>query len=146
MRGDDSVGRRAAHALEALYRDNPNVEVVSVHQLTPELAEDVSRSDFVLFLDAAVADAPGAIRKTNVSAVAEPQAFSHHLTPPSLLAAAASLYGDSPQAVSLTLTSAAFHVGKKLSPLVEAEIRRFIDQAREVVEAHLRIRELTSSF
>jgi hypothetical protein len=30
--------------------------------------------------------------------------------------------------------------------MVEAEIRRFIDQAREVVEAHLRIRELTSSF
>ncbi len=55
LRGDDAVGCHAAHELEQHYRDDPEVEVIATQQLTPEMAEDVSRCGLVLFLDASSA-------------------------------------------------------------------------------------------
>ena len=60
LRGDDNVGCHVAQMLEYHYRDDPEVRVIGSHQLTPEMAEDVAASEFVLFLDAA-AGAPAGI-------------------------------------------------------------------------------------
>ena len=59
LRGDDAVGCRAAYELEQLFRDDPDVEVIASQQLTPEMADDVAGSDFVLFLDAATGEDAG---------------------------------------------------------------------------------------
>ena len=78
LRGDDAVGCHAAHELEQHYRDDPEVEVIATQQLTPEMAEDVSRCGFVLFLDASSAEKPGTIRQSRVL----PGKRSRRLHPP----------------------------------------------------------------
>ena len=55
LRGDDGLGRRAALAVAAL--EMAGATVMSVHQLTPELAEPLAGVDGAIFLDAHPADA-----------------------------------------------------------------------------------------
>ena len=95
VRGDDAVGCRAAYELEQLFCDDPDVKVIASQQLTPEMAEDVAESNFVLFLDAAVGEEPGTVRRTRVTPEPGPTGFTHQLTPSALLSAAEQLYGDS---------------------------------------------------
>ncbi|MFI5043071.1 MAG: hydrogenase maturation protease, partial [Acidimicrobiales bacterium] len=60
LRSDDGVGWHAA----ALLAEDPRlagVEVLAVHQLTPELALDMSRATLVILIDAGADDPPGAI-------------------------------------------------------------------------------------
>ncbi len=132
------MGPYTAHALERFYREDPEVEVMAVHQLTPDLAEDIARCDFVLFLDADIGGKPGVVRRSTVSGVHEPHAFSHHLTPSSLLSAAESLYGDAPSAVSLTIGVASFELGEQLSPIVAGQVKTLIDQAGKIIDTHRR--------
>ena len=50
LRGDDAVGCRAAYKLEQRFHGDPDVEVIAAQQLTPEMADDIARHSFVLFL------------------------------------------------------------------------------------------------
>ena len=138
LRGDDAVGCHAAHELEQLYRDAADVEVIASQQLTPELADDVSRSNFVLFLDACSGEYPGTIRRARVMPDAAPSGFTHSLTPASLLTAAEQLYGDAPEAMSLTLAGWSFQLSNRLSPGARQLLPEFIRQARETVQMRRR--------
>jgi len=77
--------------LERHYRDDPEVRVIGSHQLTPEMAEDVAASEFVLFLDVAAGATAGTIRATAVHPQPGALIFAHHLDPASLPAAAGAL-------------------------------------------------------
>jgi hydrogenase maturation protease len=136
LRGDDAVGCHAAHELEQHYRDDPAVEVIATQQLTPEMAEDVSRCGLVLFLDASSAEEPGTIRQTRVWPGNGPGGFTHQLTPSSLLSAAQQLYGDTPEAVCITLQGWSFEVGNRLSDDARLRLPEFVRQAQEVLESH----------
>lgn len=136
LRGDDAVGCHAAHELEQRYRDDPGVEVIATQQLTPEMAEDVSRCGFVLFLDASSAEEPGTIRQTRILPGNAPGGFTHQLTPSSLLSAAQQLYGDTPEAICITLEGWSFEVGNKLSGGARFRLPEFVRQAQEVVESY----------
>ena len=63
LRGDDGFGRRAAERLRDVV-DDPEIEILSLHQLTPELMDPVSRAERVIFLDAAAGPDPGEIAAT----------------------------------------------------------------------------------
>jgi hydrogenase maturation protease len=122
LRGDDGFGWHAAQRLRAAVRD-PNVEILALQQLTPELMEPISRADRVIFLDASVGAAPGEIAER----VVEPQAaagaaFSHHATPAALLAGARILYGRAPLATLITVTGSDFSVSDRLSPAVGMQL------------------------
>ncbi len=136
MRGDDGVGCHAAHALEEAFRNDSGVEVIAAHQLTPEMADDVSRSKFVLFIDASSEETPGKIRQARVLAQEVPMGFSHYLTPSSLLTAAEQLYGDAPQAMSLTLAGWCFELGSKLSPDAKRLMPDLLGQAKDMVATY----------
>jgi hydrogenase maturation protease len=58
LRGDDGLGVEVACCLKEIIRDE-SVEVLSQHQLMPELADPVSRASLVVFVDARVGDTPG---------------------------------------------------------------------------------------
>ena len=60
LRGDDGVGWRVAEAVAAALPDGA-AEVLTVHQLTPELAELMSRADRVIFIDAAAEGEAGEV-------------------------------------------------------------------------------------
>ncbi|MFZ0311626.1 MAG: hydrogenase maturation protease [Candidatus Korobacteraceae bacterium] len=136
LRGDDAVGCHAAHALEQHFRDDPEVEVIATQQLTPEMAEDVSRCGLVLFLDASSAEKPGTIRQSQVLPGNAPGGFTHQLTPSTLLAAAQQLYGDSPEAICITLEGWSYEVGNKLSAGARLRLPEFVRRAQETVESY----------
>jgi hydrogenase maturation protease len=118
LRSDDGLGR---HVVEALREKLHGVDVLAVHQLTPELAEPVSRADFVIFIDAAIGSVAGTIKSQCI----EPQQSSvstHHLTPPGLLHLVEVIYGRCPHAVALSITGQTFALGESLSPVVQAAL------------------------
>jgi hydrogenase maturation protease len=125
-RGDDGL---AWHALEQLASGplGENVAVLLRHQLTPELAERLSRTDRVLFVDVSAHDPPGQIRCRRLSPGAcEAAAFSHHLTPGTLLALAQTLFGRCPEAFSLSVGGADFSFSEALSPRVRSGLPRLL--------------------
>lgn len=136
LRGDDAVGCRAAYELEQLFRDDPDVEVIASQQLTPEMADDIARSNFVLFLDAATGEKPGTLRRARVAPQPGPSGFTHQLTPSSLLSAAEQLYGDVPEAMSITLAGWSFDLSNRLSTGAAHRFPEMIRLARDVVESH----------
>lgn len=142
LRRDDGAGWRLAEGLR--QRCRPPVEVLVQHQLTPELAAEITRARAVLFIDAyAVPAAPTPARTawlTDVAARGGSAAFSHQLSPPSLLALAHSLYGRQPPAWCLWLAGECFGLGDQLSrtgtralkaaqPLLEAWLREHANDA-----------------
>lgn len=137
MRSDDALGCHAARALEKIYWNEPQVEIRTVFQLTPELAEDIAHRDLVLFLDASAGDMPGLIRQTSLVSASCQGDFAHSFTPSMLLAAAESLYGDPPSATSLTLGGESFEVGDELSRGVAQQLPKVINQARRIIDATL---------
>ncbi len=136
LRGDDAVGYRAAYQLEQLFGDDPDVKVIATQQLTPEMADDVAGSNFVLFLDAATGEEPGTLRCTRVAPQPGPGGFTHQLTPSSLLSAAEQLYGDVPEAVAITLAGWCFDLSNRLSPGAAGRFPEMIRLAQDAVENH----------
>ena len=125
LRSDDGLGPY----LVDMFRHGG--EAVTCIQLTPELAEPVSRAEQVVFLDAGISGTPGEVTCEKLKIIPGTGAFTHHVTPASLLVAAQELYGAAPQAVLITVTGASFDYGCAFSP----EIRILLPQIVSRVEA-----------
>lgn len=130
LRGDDGIGWRAAEFLaERLHV--PNVEIRASHQLTPEMAEPISRADLVIFVDAACDHREGEVISRRVAPDCSPsELFSHQLTPEALLGLAKRLYGRCSEAVLLSVGAASFEYGETLSPAVEAALPALLEQVQ----------------
>lgn len=104
LRGDDGLGWAAAELLDGLT-DPAHVEIITCQQLTPDLAEAISRAGQVIFIDAAVEGTPGAvqIRPLTTPPATDDGTFTHHLDAPGLLELAASLYDVTPPAHLVTV-------------------------------------------
>lgn len=135
LRCDDGVGPRVAAALERLKL--PGVRSIACHQLTPELAEPVSRATRVVFVDAA-ADAAAGIQLRQLKPAETGQVMAHAADPQSLLALARDVFGHCPAAWWLTIPVEKFEFGDELSPLarqgVELASERIQALARNVAE------------
>jgi len=123
LRCDDGVGWRAAWELAGSLSDD-EAEVVGCHQLTPELAEAVSRAEAVFFIDASHEGEPGELRCQPVEPQAETIRFSHQLTPELLLNLSRVLYGTCPPAFVVSVCGQRFEHGQELSPVVAANLPR----------------------
>ena len=118
LRGDDGVGWRvAADLAEAAPSDD--VEVLCCHQLTPELAETLSRVDRAFFIDADVGLAPGEVRCTPLAPAPSTEPLSHRLEPAALLGLAGALYGRCPAAHLVAIGPESLDAGEGLSATVE---------------------------
>src|ERR1035437_5223745 len=92
IRGDDALGWRAAERLRELVTD-PSVEILTLHQLAPELMEPLSQADLAVFIDAGVGPEPGAVLERRLDPRPSGSAsFTHHATPEALLWGARALY------------------------------------------------------
>lgn len=120
LRSDDGVAWRAADALEGKLPDS-EVEILEMHQLAPELAENLSRVEAVIFVDASEKGEPGEIHCEELSPTSEAP-FAHQLSPGAVLLLARQVYGAGPRAFSLTLTGECFDHGEALSPAVVAAL------------------------
>ena len=154
LRSDDGVGWHAA----ALLADDPRlagVEVLALHQLSPELALDMSRASLVILVAARGGAPPGAIPRLRPAAAgapagaapgggggagAGPGATSHHVDPGVLLALARDLFGTAPEAIVVRVGTATMEVGETLSPAVAVALPAVADAVAELVAQHRRSR------
>jgi hydrogenase maturation protease len=135
LRTDDGLGRHAAERLA----DDPRLAgatVIGCHQLTPELALDVSRAALVVFVDASHGLPAGAVtiepmERTGRSATG----WSHHFSPSSLVDLAGELYGRSPDVLLVSVGVESLQLGDRLSPVVEAALPRLVEAVAELVAA-----------
>lgn len=131
LRADDGLGWRAAEQLrEGLPAD---MEILTVHQLTPELAEDASRAELVVFIDAGEGGAPGSWKREEVAPDSGRQPFTHHVTPASLVSAAGALYGRAPRAVLFSMAGESFAFGEGLSPRVAAALPGMLEEVKALL-------------
>jgi hydrogenase maturation protease len=95
--------------------------IETCHQLTPELAEAISRADLVIFIDAEYLAPVGTLSCRHLTPGAVPPGtFSHYLTPRMLLACVREWYGTCPEAVMFSVSGQSFDCGEGLSPAVAA--------------------------
>ena len=123
LRSDDGVGPWLAEWAEERFRSETGVSVLIRQQWTPELAEDIARSESVLFIDCSVDCAPGSVNLTPVEPVAATQGLAtHHQGAPQLLALARELYGSVPANAQLvTIGAGSTELGESFSdPVLDA--------------------------
>ena len=118
LRGDDGIGPEAGERLRSILHDSDDVEIRTMHQLTPELMEPISRAARVIFIDVCEGAVPGAISQRAIEPSTGATRFTHHATPQALLAGARALYGRAAEATMLTVAGAEFSLGSGLSPAV----------------------------
>jgi len=143
LRSDDGFGWHASRLLAGVLAGQ-DAEVITCHQLTPELAEPLSQSRRAVFIDADARGKPGDIRRRTVRPqVPASSAFTHSCTPSGLLASAEGLYGHRPQAVVITVSTQSFAFGDTLSPAVSAALPEVVDQVgREVRNPRPEVQEV----
>src|SRR5215467_11951832 len=85
LRSDDGLGWVVA---ERLSRNcDPGCHIHTVHQLTPELAQEMSAAHLVVMIDASLVGEPGELRIRRLSLSAQPNVFGTHTSTPEELAA-----------------------------------------------------------
>lgn len=132
IRSDDRIGPLAAEVLTSRLADLP-VEVLSVHQFTPELSEPISRASLAVFIDAAAQGTPGMLLVQPVTAQAPTSAFTHQMSPAALLHMAEMLYGAAPPALMFTLAGENFEIGETLSNTVAQALPALTDAVTQVI-------------
>lgn len=143
LRSDDAVGWLAAEELSQTV-DSPNVEIITRHQLMPELAQDLGGNDAVIFIDAANNGRPGEL--TCAPVIAESgNISSHQISPAGILALARDLYGLRPKAFSIWLCGECFDHGESLSEKVRAVFPALIALVEELVSQVLGESEASSA-
>jgi hydrogenase maturation protease len=133
LRSDDGLGWHAAN----LLADDPRLagaEVLQRHQLMPELALDVAGASLVVLVDASHGLPAGAITVTDVGRASRAgTTWSHHLSPPSLVALAHELYGRAPEVFLVSAGVECFEAGDRLSPAGEAALPGVVDTVADLV-------------
>jgi hydrogenase maturation protease len=127
LRGDDAIGPIAAEHLREIVSD-PEVEILALHQLTPELMEPISRTARVIFIDATAAGEPGVVEERPVTADPQGGNFTHHSTPGSLLAGARALFGHAPEATLYTVRGEDFSFGEHLTPCTGKALLKVLER------------------
>jgi hydrogenase maturation protease len=132
LRSDDSLGWQVA---VQLFRTNtlPDVEVLPCHQLTPDLAEPISRSETVLFIDCSREGTPGDFRCEELRPQTGPVSFTHDISPVALLDLAQQLFGCCPRAFLLSISGQSFEIGESMSQVVCSRIPDLKTRVRDLV-------------
>ncbi len=134
LRTDDGIGWRVAERLAG----DPRFEGVTVlqrHQLTPELALDVSRASLVAFVDAGVGGAPGSVAIEPIASAPGASAWTHRLDPSTLVALARALYGTAPDAYAVRVAVGSLDAGTTLTPVLDRALPQVVDAVAGLIAA-----------
>ncbi len=133
LRTDDGFGW---HAAERLIDDHrfAGAEILQRHQLTPELALDISTAALVVLIDATSGLPPGefTVERVERSGPA-PNTWSHHLSPATLVSLSDELYGRSADVFVVSCGVQSLDVGDRLSPVAEAALPDVINAVAALV-------------
>ena len=131
LRCDDGVAWQAAEEIRRMLQ--PPAEIICVHQLTPELAEEASRTDTVIFIDATRDGEPGKVLCQVISPDSTAVRHSHHLAPAQVLALCKQLYGAEPRGFLISISGECFDHGMGLSPAAISALPKILAKANELI-------------
>lgn len=138
LRGDDAVGCEVAIAV-ADWHLLP-IKSVAVQQLMPELAAEIAKADYVIFVDACsksyaptIQLDPIVVDKNALAYCAAPILMNHACNPSALVALTHVLYGRHPQTWLLQIPTEHCDLGRPLSKTAQ----RGMDLALRTIEQFL---------
>jgi hydrogenase maturation protease len=133
MRGDHAIGWYIANLISADTRF-AYIDVLAVHQLTPELTADFAAAARVVLLDAAAdGDQPGTVHVIDVRpADADAAAFTHRVNTAGVVALTEERFGDAPPTTLVTVSIASTAQGHGLSRSVAASIPQVIEAVADL--------------
>ena len=133
LRCDDGLAWHLAEELSHACLSE-DIEVITCHQLTPELASEVSKVSIALFIDAARNGVPGEVVHAPLKPQREPSALTHECSPGVVLNWAQELYGGNPEAFAISLCGECFDHGDLLSPKVVDSLPRLAALVGEFIK------------
>jgi len=128
LRGDDAVGWVVADALRDDVRMDL-VDVLAVHQLTPDLANEMTSASRVVFVDARLDPAfvPGVVAVDTITPELDAGSMTHNVSAGTILSLAEALYGVHPPAVAVTVAIKSVEPGADLSGAVGASVSQLVE-------------------
>lgn len=127
------MGLNAPRSYEDEFPENERMDFAYYLQLTPEMAEDISRYQKVCFVDAHTGDIPVDVQLVEVESEFQRSPFTHHLTPQSLLSMCETLYNTRPKAALLSARGFRFGFARELS----AESQALLPEALSLISQWL---------
>ncbi len=139
-RRDDGIGCHIIEALEQnLDLDSAWINTLSLHQLEPELSEDLQTASEIIFVDAThEISTKGRIWK-KILPISDISGISHGISAGTLLGLTRLLYNRCPPARMVAIQGRDFGFGQKLSRFAENNARKAINDISRVI--HLRTRK-----
>lgn len=138
LRSDDAIGQRLAQIMEQRLKPEA-IEVMTAYQLTPELVEPIRHAQLVIFIDARVGKTPGKIVWEDVEPEAGGGAFTHHVSPGTLLGAVDALYGAKPAGILISIVGADFDYGSDLSQQLNRMLPELAEQVEAIIQTNMRV-------
>jgi hydrogenase maturation protease len=130
LRGDDAAG---VHAAELIAKRHPEITCVYLHQLVPELAEQIAEYDLIFFIDAQKnITKPNARLASPKSETDQPR--THFISPESLLALSQQLYQRLPaEAYVVGIPASQFEFSESLSESTEQAMHECVDLVSRMI-------------
>jgi hydrogenase maturation protease len=137
LRSDDGAAHVVTSRLQ--QQELSQVQVLSVQQLTPELAETLSQVQLAIFVDVYMSDGDTQLRVESLPSQEQLESearwkWIHQATPRSLLALTKQVYGVSPEAWWVLIPAVNLDLGETPSAIAQSGI----DAATEYILQHLR--------
>ena len=132
LRGDDGVGQRVARAVEGW--GVPNLRSLAVHQLTPELADELIYVDRVIFVDAYTEVTTPEVRVCLLEPAHSVATTGHTSDPQMLLAIAQALYNAHPQAWWIGIPAVDFELGYDFSAITEQGMEEALEEIDRLIK------------
>jgi len=122
QRRDDGLGPYVASRLKEALKEKDEVLFHKLHQLEPDLAEDLREASLIIFVDATIKKVKGGWQWERVEPEpGRPYPPTHYIKPSFLLGMIESLYHQCPRAWLISIQGDDFSFGEGLS--LEAEKR-----------------------
>jgi hydrogenase maturation protease len=142
LRGDDGVGPQVAMTVSDWHL--PSVKSLPVQQLLPEIAAEMAKADYVIFVDACGTSCAPTIQLdpivTSQEALAHctTPAINHACDPSALVALTHALYGDHPQAWLLQIPTEHCDLGRSLSKTAQQGVDGALRTIEQFFKTYLR--------
>jgi hydrogenase maturation protease len=136
-RRDDGIGPQVADRLKLRFGGAVGVNMVSLHQLEPELAEDLKESTGVIFIDASQEPLTGGCSFRKVRPVSDMHEIVHSLTAGALLGLTQLIYKRCPPAWMVSVEGSDFGFGEGLSEAAADNANRATLEIARVIRCGL---------
>ena len=122
------------------YDVGDGLTIMGLHQLAPELAQDLAEADVVVFIDAHV---PGAgwddVHWEAIEGELRPSMVTHQLKPQSVLALCQALYQRTPSTYVLSVLGTDFDFGGQLSSQAQALVEPAVERLMALLDFHAQL-------